>query len=189
MTEITRLIEEVQAARESYLRTVRGFNPEQARYTPAADVWSAVEITEHLVRAEYGGICWMWKAVEGFDRGEPVWRGEATHRGKSIEQVVAETWEEKEVVPPVAAPTWGGSLAFWIAALEANGPLLVALGRALDGHDLEEIHFPHPISGPLDMRQRLEFLRFHLVRHRGQLERLVERPDFPGLEMRQFAAD
>ena len=37
----------------------------------------------------------------------------------------------------------------------------------------------YPISGPLDVRQRLEFLRFHLDRHRAQVEQVKLHPDFP----------
>jgi hypothetical protein len=135
--------------------------------------------TEHIVRAEWGGINGMWKAVDGAETGTPAWDGDPCHRGKSIEQIVTETWQEKEQVPPVAAPTWGGPLAFWIAALQANEGVLRALGGALERHDLEAIHYPHPISGPLDMRQRLEFLRFHLDRHRDQVEELKSHPAFP----------
>ena len=37
----------------------------------------------------------------------------------------------------------------------------------------------YPISGPLDVRQRLEFLRFHLDRHRAQIEQVNAHLDFP----------
>jgi hypothetical protein len=178
MSELSRLIQEVEDARRRFVEVVVALRPEQAHFKPAPEVWSAVENTEHIVRAENGGINGMWKAVEGAETGNPVWEGDTPHRGKSIEQIIAETWKEKEQVPPVAAPTWGGPLEFWITALQANESLLRALGRALEGHDLGAIHYRHPISGPLDMRQRLEFLRFHLDRHRKQVEALRSHPDF-----------
>jgi hypothetical protein len=179
MSEHVRLIDEVNAARRSFIAVVRDLSPEQGRFQPAADVWSALDNTEHIVRAEQGGLYGMWSALDGFLNARPVWTGVAVHDGKSIEQVIAETWQEKEQVPAVAAPVWGGSLHFWIATLEANQQVLAALGRALEGVPLAAVHFPHPISGPLDLRQRLEFLRFHLDRHRQQVERLRQHPDFP----------
>jgi hypothetical protein len=172
MTGLSDLVQQVESARRRYIGSVEALSPEEAHFKPAPDVWSAVENTEHIVRAEWGGINGMWKAVDGAETGTPAWDGEPCHRGKSIEQIVGETWQEKEQVPPVAAPTWGGPLAFWIAALQANESLLRGLAGALERHDLEAIHYPHPISGPLDMRQRLEFLRFHLDRHRNQVEEL-----------------
>jgi len=38
---------------------------------------------------------------------------------------------------------------------------------------------PHLCSGPLDARQRLEFLHFHLDRHRAQIDALMKVPDLP----------
>lgn len=32
---------------------------------------------------------------------------------------------------------------------------------------------PHVISGPLDARQRLEFIRFHMDLHRRQIEAVL----------------
>jgi hypothetical protein len=179
MPEVARLINEVEDARGRFLEATLAFSPEQAHFKPAPERWSIVEITEHIVRAEQGGIAGMWKAVEGAETGRPVWQGDPPHHGKSIEQIIAETWKEKEEVPPVAAPSWGGPLALWIAALQANAGLLRDLGRALQHHDLEALHYPHPISGALDMRQRFEFLRFHMDRHRNQVEELARHPAFP----------
>jgi hypothetical protein len=179
MAAIVRLINEIESARRRYSGVVEALSSEQARFKPAPDVWSAVENTEHIVRAEWGGINGMWKAVDGAETGNPAWDGDLPHHGKSIEQIVRETWQEKEQVPPVAAPTWGGPLAFWLAALQANQRVLRGLGEVLERHDLEAIHYPHPISGPLDMRQRLEFLRFHLDRHRDQVEALKSHASFP----------
>jgi hypothetical protein len=75
-------------------------------------------------------------------------------------------------------------LAYWISALRAGHTVLEALGDELEqleaqGVPLEQIIYPHPISGPLDMRQRLEFLRFHLDRHAEQVKTLRAHPAFP----------
>lgn len=177
--ELADLLADVERARRDYLAVVAGLSPEAAAFAPAPAVWSAVENTEHLVRAELGGVNGMWTALERFLAGDPVWTGEAPHAGKSIETVIAQTWREREDVPPVAAPTWGGSLGFWVAALQANRSTLEALAGRLQGVDLGRVLYPHPISGPLDVRQRFGFLRFHLDRHRGQVERLLVEPGFP----------
>jgi hypothetical protein len=39
--------------------------------------------------------------------------------------------------------------------------------------------YPHFLSGPLDARQRLEFLRFHIERHTAQVWRVRSSHGFP----------
>ncbi len=121
----------------------------------------------------------MWKVLEGIKNNKPVWTGDLIHRGLSIEEIVEKTWQPKETAPEIARPKWGGSIEFWIISLNNCQPLLEALGHALTGFDLEEVIHPHPISGPLNVFQRMQFLRFHLDRHRLQIENIKARRDFP----------
>lgn len=108
-----------------------------------------------------------------------MWQGETVHRDLPIEELIARTWKPKEVAPPNATPQLGGPLAYWVACLRACQPVLESLGNALHGLDLSLVIFPHFLSGPLDARQRLEFLRFNLDRHRRQIEALMTEPGFP----------
>jgi hypothetical protein len=181
MTAIRDLIADVERARRDYLACMRDLSVEQGEYKPAPSDWSIAEITEHLVFAEESGIYLMWTAADGVRRGRPVWSGDPPHRGLSIEAIIAKTWRPKETVPQGAAPEGGSPLSYWVTRLEHLRPVLEQLGRELEGLDLDTVIYPHPISGPLDARQRLQFLRFHLNRHRGQVERVRETPGFPGI--------
>ena len=170
MSELHQLIQDVDKARTRYVSCVYGLAFELSVFKPDTNAWSILDITEHLVYAEDVGVWGIWKALEAYQRGVPLWEGEHVNGGHSIEQVVGKTWKEKEIAPEVAAPRIGGVLSFWIAALEARQKILKSLAKQLEGHPLEEIIYPHPISGPLDARQRLQFLRFHIDRHREQAE-------------------
>lgn len=114
----------------------------------------------------------MWRAVEAYRKGTPVWLGEHTNRGRSIEAIVEQTWQPKEQVPAIAAPRIGGSLGFWCFSLLNLQHLLEAFSRMVKEEELETIIHPHPISGPLDIRQRFEFLQFHINRHQRQVSTL-----------------
>jgi hypothetical protein len=115
----------------------------------------------------------MWQAADGIRNNAPIWQGEAMHRGRSIEEIIAATWREREDAPPNATPQTNGPLAYWVASLAACQPVLNALGQALDGLDLEAVVAPHFISGPLDARQRMEFLRWHMDHHRSQIAEII----------------
>lgn len=126
-----------------------------------------------------GGINGIWKTLEAIKNGKPIWNGEAIHHGFTIEQIIEKTWKPKEQVPEIAKPRWGGPVAYWIKALEGCQLLLESLFTELEGYDLEQIIYPHIISGPLNVVQRMEFLRFHLNRHQNQIENIKSHPDFP----------
>lgn len=173
------LFQEVEEARRGFINAVSGLSAQQYGYKTAPDQWAIVDIAEHMVWAEQIGVNGMWKALEGMKNGAPIWEGTPTHSGRTIEEVVELTWQTKEKVPEVAKPRWGGALDFWIEALKACQPLLAALETALAAYDPAKIIYPHPISGPLNVVQRIEFLRFHLNRHQAQVERIKSDPGFP----------
>lgn len=172
MEKIRNLIEDVNFARQSYLGKLSQLTELQAQWKPSAEVWNVIDITEHLFWAEQGGILSIWKALQANREGKAIWEGERIHAGKTIESIIAETWKEKEIVPAVAAPRFGGSINYWTAMLQSLEYVLNDLGKELSDEDLSIMTPPHPISGPFDIQQRLEFLAFHIYRHLGQVEAL-----------------
>lgn len=170
MSELRQLILDVKTARTRYLNEVYGLSQDLSLYKPEDTSWSILDVTEHLVHAEDVGVLGIWKAYFAFSLGNSLWNGDLVHSGSSIEQVVEDTWQPKEVAPDIAAPRIGGVLAYWVSALESRQSILEALEEQLEGIQLEDIVYPHPISGPLDARQRIQFLRFHIDRHREQVE-------------------
>ena len=175
-SRLDELIGEVHRARLSYIEACSELTPAQAAFKPDPESWSIVEVTEHLVWAEMGGINGIWQAAEGIRENRPVWIGEAVHHGLIIEEIIEKTWKEKELVPESARPRWRGSLNYWIASFSGCQLLLEALGYELTGMDLEKVIYPHPISGPLNVIQRMQFLRFHIQRHQKQMEKLISHP-------------
>jgi hypothetical protein len=179
MTELDGLVEEVERARRDYLSLLEGLGAEQATFKADNTSWSITEITEHLVHAEQGGINLIWRAADGQARRAPVWIGESPNKGLRIEEVVQRTWRAREASPDSALPRVGGTLGYWVAALKSCSSLLAELKVPLGEVALEDTIYPHAISGPLDARQRLEFLAFHLRRHRNQVAAIMSHPAFP----------
>ena len=179
MTKLKSLLNSVSVARQQFVQTASGLTHKQSQFKPSAESWSVVDNVEHMFWAELGGINGMWKTLEGIKNNKPIWTGEAIHHGLPIETIIEKTWKEKEQVPEIAKPKWGGPVHYWIGALNGCQPLLELLCNDLEGHDPEKIIYPHIISGPLNVIQRLEFLRFHLNRHQRQIENIKSHRDFP----------
>ncbi len=178
MTEVEALIHMVEDARDELLRTVTGLTEAQAAFKPAPDQWSIAEVVEHLYLAELSGISKIWAAREALRQGSR-WTDTRPNRGQHIERIIAATWKAKEVAPPIATPHIGGPLAFWIDCTRSLTPILAALGAQLEDVALDEIVFPHFLSGPLDGRQRLEFLRYHIERHLQQIAAIRATGGYP----------
>ncbi|MBL7847420.1 MAG: DinB family protein [Cyclobacteriaceae bacterium] len=179
VSKLESLLKDVAVARKNFLDATAGLSEEQARFRPDELTWSVIDNVEHLFWAEFGGINGMWKVLEATRRQQPVFTGERVHEGLPIEQVIERTWKEKEQVPEIAKPKWGGPLAFWRNALESLQPQLARLAEAITEEELTSVIHPHPISGPINVIQRFEFLRFHMNRHQGQVERLRASANFP----------
>ena len=176
--EVSDLVTSVEKARASVIAYVEALSEAQGAFKPSEKEWSIAEVMEHLYLAELAGITKVWSALAAARAGKP-WTGDLPNKGKSIERVVSETWKPEEVAPKVATPFMGGPLRSWCSALGSLSQVLADLAAELEGQKLDEIIFPHVLSGPLDARQRLDFLRFHLERHRAQIERIRKNPSFP----------
>ena len=177
--DLSAAIQSVEKARLSFLTAASNLSYQQTEFKPDTNSWSIKEVVEHIYWAEKVGILGMWKALTAYKNGTPLWEGENVNAGLSIEEVVANTWQVKEIVPQIAAPKWGGPVDFWLAGLKACTQELTALHKALDGMNPSEIIFPHPISGPLDVYQRIDFLSFHMKRHQGQIQAIKKHLDYP----------
>ena len=113
----------------------------------------------------------MWKTLHAVREGKMERTFESVHKELSVETIIDRTWKEKEQVPAVAAPRMGRTLVFWLASLSSLQQVLEAFGDDLKEEELRVLAHPHPISGPMDFQQRLEFLRFHIQRHYHQVAR------------------
>lgn len=172
-SKIAQLIGEVAVARNSFISFMEDISERDASFKPAEGEWSITDVTEHLFWAEQGGIYGMWKMLYAIRNGTSEHTYESIHKGWGIEKIIGETWKEKEQVPAVAAPRLGGTLAFWKFSLSSLQQVLEAFGNDIREDELRLQAHPHPISGAMDFQQRLEFLRFHIQRHHGQVQSII----------------
>lgn len=168
------LIDEIRNVRTVYIDTVSFLSDENTQWKPIATTWNILEITEHLYWAEYLGTAVMWKTLHQIRAGKKKATSEFKNSPLTIEQIVAQTWKPKEIVPDIAAPRIGGSFEFWLHSFKGLQVLVDEFGNSLLDEELPLEAHAHPISGPLSFHQRLEFLRFHIERHQLQAQKLID---------------
>lgn len=173
MHTVKQLIKHIAAERKLFLDQLINITELQAQWKPSPEEWNITENTEHLFWAEQGGILGMWKTIHAIREGKTARTYDSVHQNMPIEQLINLTWQPKEIVPTVAAPRMGGPLIFWVTSLNGLQELLNTFGQDLQDDELRLQAHPHPISGAMDFHQRLEFLAFHLERHRKQVAALL----------------
>ena len=173
---VSSLLESIEASRARLNSLVADLDRD---VRPAGDGWSVADILEHLVLAERMGVHRIWRAAEATRSGRPVWTGVHVNGGLSIEEIVARTWQSREVAPDGATPTGRGGLPLWRAELQALTSVTATVQQAVEGLRLTSVIDPHFLSGPLDAGQRLEFIRFHIDRHRDQIAAVLREVSEP----------
>ena len=175
MPSIMRLLKDIEASRRRLLETILALDPETAAAPVAEGRWSPIEYLEHLVRAEETTLWRMFKAVEDWRTSGEALRSPTPD--SRIEDIVDRTWNVREKAPPLAVPSLGASRSYWSERMRRNEALVSAFAELVEEAELDDLAYPHPISGPFTLRQGLEFIRFHLDRHHGHV--LEARPGAP----------
>lgn len=173
LPEVRILVDEIAVARAELIGQVEHLTSEQGGFKPTSESWSAAEVIEHLVWAEHAGLCNMLVAMDSWRRGEPVWTGDNPARNATIDTIIENTWQPKEKAPSTAEPTWGGPLEYWLMFLGSCQLVVEDVASRIEAGELDEVVYPHFISGPLTLRQRLGFLRYHMEHHRRQVNEIL----------------
>jgi len=172
MQELNSLLDDIKKARAALSGHLYGLDNDQGRLKCTPETWSLQEIVEHLVLAERGGFDLIYTAAEKYREGFPVWQGESENTGLSIEKIIEKTWKPRENAPDSAWPGGKWSLGVWLAHFRNCDDLLGNLPEVLQGLPPEKVIYPHFLCGPLNVIQRLEFIRFHIERHSNQVMEL-----------------
>ncbi|MCG8469533.1 MAG: DinB family protein [Gemmatimonadetes bacterium] len=165
--DLAELVAAIEEARTRFLGTIEQFDDTTARAPIGPDRWSPLEYLEHLVRAEEATVWRMFKAVEDARAEREIVVSPTPEC--SIEEIVDRTWGGNVDAPPLAIPELGASTHYWSARMRRNAMLVRAFADTVAEPELDGVAYLHPISGPFTMRQGLEFIRFHLDRHRAHL--------------------
>jgi uncharacterized damage-inducible protein DinB len=150
----------IQQGHEQLLSQLEGVTEEQARWKPAPDVWSVLEVLRHVVPSKRG----VARICAALARGE-------TPRGFGEEgQATAEQ--------PAATDDLASLAEAHDALEEAHRALLTVVDTFAQGTDLEA-RFDHGFFGSLNCREWAVFQRVHDADHAQQIEQIKATPGFP----------
>lgn len=166
--DLHRALRSIEQARTEMLEDFCSLSEEVASFKLCREWWSPREILEHLYLWEQWVLTNVLKS-KGERRRSPLPDLQHPNSRRTVQEIIAPFVSQRVASPPAMIPSGGASAEYWIGALQANRPILNTLPAILTANDLERISFPHFAAGPLNVLQWLEFLAFHIERHRQQM--------------------
>jgi uncharacterized damage-inducible protein DinB len=166
MSSLATTLDLMTAERDWFLALAAREDP----HTPlGADEWSLAQTIEHLVLVERGFLAGIMRAKDPLPERTPE---QDALRAKV--NAILQTGEKYEVpvsgVDPGAQPDPDQLRADWEKVRER---LRARIENGLPGDDI--LVAVHPIAGPLNAAEALEFLANHLIYHRVRVEQLLAR--------------
>ncbi len=152
--------------RAAFLEAVRSLGG-AAQRPPSEGGWSPSQVAQHLMLTEEGFLAAL--SAEKPLKGPRI----RDRVGALVVWTVFRLGLRVSIPTPRVDPTPALSFqeveARWIAA----GRRLDALLRERGGSSPRRLLVRHPVSGPMDQRRLVSFLRAHMRHHRKQVERLT----------------
>lgn len=159
------------------LDTLAGLSPTQLKWKPAPEVWSALEVAEHIVITEETVPETLRKTLAAPPTPEKK-RAEVRQFDARILASVPlreQKYQAPETLRPAAKYATKEALADAFRRLrDANIAYLRETPDDLRGHFLA-----HPVLGELDVSEWYLLLAAHADRHVNQIRELMANPAFP----------
>lgn len=169
----------LERARGALIAELRGYSDDALNAPPAPGAWSALQTVQHVIRAEQGTVAYVGKKTA---HPEAVERAPLKATLRSAVLTLFLRSPLRFAAPPFTAEipprsTLAETAALWETARGELEELLRTFPPELRGASV----FRHPRLGPMRLPHALRFMREHLRRHRGQIDRaLAAAPDRSG---------
>lgn len=169
------LFENLESRKQRFVSTLEGFSPEQLGFRADPQAWTPVQVGHHITIAEQRTADSI-KKHRGMRSGKRALRYRA---GSILLWLVLKTGMRVKNPVPEAAPDDDIDLDRLLELWDkARGDLEAVLSETKE-RGLEYAAFKHPIAGPWNVEEALEFLVAHLDHHLRQLDRIQRNPSFP----------
>lgn len=177
IAELQQRFDAIQQQRQSLLDCLRALDTKLLEYQPSPRSWSMLQVAQHLVLVETLLVDSMLRA----DR-PPVrvrwWHAIGRWLLFLVYRYGLRVPAPTKRIIPVAKPPLEESARAW----EALRQRLRAFLEATTPESARNLGFRHPVSGPHDVAETLDFIRMHFEHHLRQLARIQVSAATKGIE-------
>ncbi|MBT2758657.1 DinB family protein [Mesobacillus foraminis] len=156
------MLEQLQETRKKLMEGFAGLSDQQLNQAPDSGGWSIAQVLHHLQQIESYFISLVKKALD-----EPGQKAEE----RDMSKVTDLTEKRKSPIEPSAEFKSREEL---VSRLNHSRGKVIALLNETDPGTLLEKSILHPAFGKLSLKQTLEFIGSHELRHIGQIEEIKQ---------------
>jgi len=165
----------------AYLASVRAdlggqlerLTPEEVHRAPAGGGWTVAQLTEHLGRVE-GSTAKMLESLfaRAIEAGLPA--DNATDSlVRALDKYDVPTRKSKIPAPEFLVPSATPDFPTVWSSLQKARERTLRLVDSVDGRDLTQVSYKHPIFGPLNGYEWILFIGQHEARHLDQMREVL----------------
>jgi hypothetical protein len=162
-------------SRDRLIQLCRGLSPEKTAVRLSDAAWTIAEIVEHLAITERGSMVGVKRSLGQAEAAQEL-LAQTTDKTNLIQARIP-TVVRKVVAPEFVQPS--GRFKDWpspLIAFEQERANTIAMEAAADSAYDNRV-MPHPILGPLTLRQWFYFTSAHTERHTKQIEEILAQID------------
>lgn len=170
--DLLQAFDKMEAERQQLLSRLAPYSEETLTKKPAPNSWSVTETIYHLKVAELGALNYMRKKLEVGGHKKATFG--ALVKQKLLNLAVSLPFKYK--APPVAQIPEGISISYAQAVAEWDEVRsgLLKEYKSVDERIIDNELFKHPMAGKLSVLQSVKFMRQHVIRHIGQIDRILK---------------
>lgn len=156
------LRENLKEARERLIKSTEGLSDKQLNIKPTKDQWSIAQILFHLHQYE---LFFMMMIEEAFEEeSKPV----------KEKRLTGVTDRSRKVKTPIEPATEFLTRRELIEFLQTSREKTFEFLNKTNVSELSLKSAPHPVFGRLNLKQMVEFIGLHELRHIGQIEEVKD---------------
>jgi uncharacterized damage-inducible protein DinB len=170
--ELLEAFGKMESERQKLLKQLEQYSEEVLIKKPDVDSWSVTETIYHLKVAENGALLYMRKKLEVGGHQKATFGAAVKQKLLSLAVSLPFKYKAPSVaqVPEGTKVSYAEAVAEWNDVRKALKKEYERIDESIIGNEL----FKHPAAGKLSILQSVKFMRQHVVRHAGQIDRILK---------------
>ncbi len=167
----------MESSRKAFCDLVNSANEAQRQFKPTPESWSMENNAEHLLLSEAG----IFKFFEKYPPLNSTRTVGASSKVKDFlyKFILKSPIKVKapiESIIPKEQMNWAELQEGWQNCRNNFQELFETIPEGRENISV----FKHPIAGPMNMEQTIQFIHNHTLRHFGQIQRITKDKNYPG---------